>query len=219
MATLDNILSDYLGSRYEYTVISPSNKLASSSYNIKHYIKIGSECPICYEEIFTNKTAFINKCGHYFHSKCIVECINRHYDNYYGKSPCPCPMCRANIETNDLFLYEKYKINRKKINYLDILDNFYDERVFKYNKYYCKKCKKFNVRKKCQDCKYYSYNSDDSDDWDFFDINGDDDYTDSDDSDSDDDSVISSDDDSVISNDSNDFIGIINRISLNYYHF
>jgi hypothetical protein len=169
MATLDNILSDYLEGGLEYLfhklgqneikyneyidnlVINP-HRLACSSYNIKHYIKIGSECPICYEEIFTNKTAFINKCGHYFHTKCIVECINRHYDNYQGE--CPCPMCRTDIDTDELFLYERYRIDYKKKNYLDILENFYDDKSFKINKHYCKICKIFYIGKECYNYHY-----------------------------------------------------------------
>lgn len=83
MSTTDNILSSFLdGYQYLYLIkykdndeqynkfidnmiIIPSNFMYSSSNNIKHYIKIGSECSICYDKILTNKNAFINKCGHY----------------------------------------------------------------------------------------------------------------------------------------------------------
>lgn len=34
---------------------------------IKHYIKIGDECPICMDEIWTIRDAFLTECGHGFH--------------------------------------------------------------------------------------------------------------------------------------------------------
>ncbi len=155
MATTDNIISDFIDG-YNYLffikykqneeqyhdfirtmIIQPSNFVFSSSNNIKHYIKIGSECPICYEKIFTNKNAFINKCGHYYHASCIFEYIKIRMDNHIGE--CPCSMCRSDVEYDDLYLNEKYK---KNINFIDKLENFYNN-PFQLNYKYCKKCKRF----------------------------------------------------------------------------
>ncbi len=164
MATTDNIISDFIDG-YNYLffikykqnnkqyedflnniIVTPSNFVFSSSNNIKHYIKIGSECPICYEKIFTNKNAFINSCGHYYHSSCIFEYINVRMNNNEGE--CPCPMCRSNLEYEDLAFHEKYIIDNKKINFIDKLENFYNN-PFQLNKKYCKKCTRFFIGIEC----------------------------------------------------------------------
>ena len=41
----------------------------------KNYIRIGEECPICYDDIVNKKQAFLTECGHAFHYECI--------QNYY----------------------------------------------------------------------------------------------------------------------------------------
>ena len=40
---------------------------------IPHYIKIGSECPICYDEIYNRNNALLTDCGHSFHYSCIIN--------------------------------------------------------------------------------------------------------------------------------------------------
>jgi hypothetical protein len=164
MANEDNIISGFLQGELEYIynkfgekkyeqilkdTLVYKKKIASSSTNIKHYIIIGSECSICYEKILTNKTAFINECGHYYHRKCIFKysniCNNNKKDTY-------CPLCRKNVNCDDLWLCEKYNSNHKEFNFLDKLENFNNDDNHKYDTYYCKYCDNFTLGTKCFDC-------------------------------------------------------------------
>lgn len=84
---------------------------------IKHYIKIGEICPICYDEINHRNNAFLTDCGHAFHYDCI---INYDFTNIFNKIGIYCPICRS-----DMGLYEdlknKYKDSK---NSLDNLEDF-----------------------------------------------------------------------------------------------
>lgn len=71
---------------------------------IPHYIKIGTECPICYESIYTRNNAFLTDCGHSFHYSCI---INYDYKNSFNNNGINCPICRQDMG-----------------NYYDLNDNF-----------------------------------------------------------------------------------------------
>ena len=92
---------------------------------IKHYIKSGEICPICLENIWTIRNAYLTECGHGFH----YTCINKHYNIMEDAQ---CPMCRHNIESPDESHIFKY--NTK--NYHDKLDDFW----FNIDKLNPKKC-------------------------------------------------------------------------------
>ncbi len=162
MATEDNIISDFLygESSYIYAKFGEENhnkimsnalvftqKVVSRSTEIKHYIIFGQKCCICYEKILTTKTAFINDCGHYFHRKCIFKyenmCCNQDRNT-------PCPLCRKDI---DIFgVFDKYNSSHKNFNFLDKLENFYDDNKFHYDISWCRYCKKFNIGQNCTIC-------------------------------------------------------------------
>lgn len=84
---------------------------------IKHYIKIGEECPICYENINHRKNAYLTDCGHAFHYNCI---ITYDYKNSFEKIGIHCPICRQDIGIYDN-IKDKY---RKSNNSLDNLEDF-----------------------------------------------------------------------------------------------
>ena len=168
MATEDNIISSYLEGELDYIYhkygeekyneiitnkLVRTNRISSSSSNIKHYIIFGEECLICNEKILTNKTAFINTCGHFFHKKCIFTYSNIYFCNY--KKDSSCPLCRKEIDViNDLWLYEKYNSNHLEFNFLDKLENFINDEKYNYDSYYCKKCDTFSLGKQCFNCDY-----------------------------------------------------------------
>jgi hypothetical protein len=84
---------------------------------IRHYIKIGEECSICYEKILNRKTAFLTDCGHAFHYKCIID-----YDfiNIFNKNGVYCPLCREDMGYYD-DMKDKYKESN---NIFDKLEDF-----------------------------------------------------------------------------------------------
>lgn len=104
----DNTISKYsyiLDFNHEY--IRKIKKNIHENLKIKHYIKIGEECPICYEAIFSRKKAFLTDCGHSFHYECI---INYDYKNSFIKNGVFCPICRQDMGNyNDI--KDKYKTN------------------------------------------------------------------------------------------------------------
>ena len=69
-------------------------KTVKENLKIKHYIKIGEECSICYEPIFFKKNAFLTDCGHAFHLSCIH---NYEMANIYNDRGIFCPMCRSDM--------------------------------------------------------------------------------------------------------------------------
>lgn len=94
------------------------SKTALENLQTKHYIKIGEECPICYEQIVHKRTAYLSNCGHAFHYKCIVD-----YDYHRSLSCCPknilelqCPMCRQNMgyypELKNKYIYGCSKLDK-----------------------------------------------------------------------------------------------------------
>ena len=103
---------------------------------IKHYIKIGEECPICYEEIFHRKNAFLTDCGHVFHYKCIID---YDYMNIFNKNGVYCPLCREDMGYYD-DMKDKYKESN---NIFDKLDDFnsniklkFPKMCYNFNNYY-----------------------------------------------------------------------------------
>lgn len=69
-------------------------KTIKENLKIKHYIKFGEECPLCYEPIFYKKNAYLTDCGHSFHLSCIHS-----YEmaNLYSLTGVFCPMCRSDM--------------------------------------------------------------------------------------------------------------------------
>jgi thiol-disulfide isomerase/thioredoxin len=106
-------LLDYDSDFYLYE--SYNRKVRKSiieNLQVKHYIKIGETCPICYDEIIHKKNAFLTDCGHAFHYDCIIE---YDYKNSFTKMGIYCPICRG-----DMGLYDNLKDN----NSLNDLENF-----------------------------------------------------------------------------------------------
>lgn len=68
--------------------------------------KCDDDCPVCLEHI---DTGFILRCGHKFHHRCILTCIEQ---SYYK-----CSMCRRDICTNtekSITLFNKFKASYLK---------------------------------------------------------------------------------------------------------
>jgi len=91
---------------------------------VKHYIKIGEECPICYEPIYTKKTALLSDCGHCFHNYCIAErdkITELNFKSLLGQ----CPYCRQSMG-----MYECEKIRYQTLEgptkYSDAIENYWD---------------------------------------------------------------------------------------------
>jgi hypothetical protein len=103
-------------------------KIKKSIYDnlkIKHYIKIGDDCPICLEPIFHKSNAYLTPCGHSFH----VECIHNHFVQLWlsDSGGGLCPMCRQ-----DIGLYEHSKmIYFNSSDGLDKLEDFWNIINFK----------------------------------------------------------------------------------------
>ena len=99
------------------TCLAKRMKPKSIAENLKtrHYIKIGEECPICYEGIFHKRDAQLTECGHAFHYSCL-----RQY-SYKNKSlhTC-CPLCREPFSQIDKNRYSLYSSR-----YLDTLEDFW----------------------------------------------------------------------------------------------
>ena len=133
-------------------------KTIEENLRTKHYIRIGEECPICYEAIIHKKTAFLTSCGHAFHYKCIMDCDFHHSltTNCNNKMDMKCPMCRQNMgyypELKNKYLFGSNKLDR--------LENQNDTLQFTNPKicYTCNKIKGFN--KSCIGCQRYIHGKD-----------------------------------------------------------
>ena len=108
------------------------------------YIKPGEECPICIESILTKTNAFLTCCGHAFHKSCIFKCVEKKWEEKYPGT-FYCPVCRTYLGCDVHDMNERYVIPSinddfegensfkgensfegvKKLNYLDILENFW----------------------------------------------------------------------------------------------
>jgi len=101
-------------------------KTVKENLKIKHYIKIGEECPLCYEPIWYRRDAFLTDCGHSFHLSCIhsYEMANMFDDGAFGIS---CPMCRS-----DMGLYgDNGRIYFNSSKGLDKLEDFWNNIQYK----------------------------------------------------------------------------------------
>lgn len=97
-ATMDNIFHPYNKKFYTTDKIIKL-PICSDNFNhkinrtnidenlkIKHYIKIGEECVICKNEIWSSKNAILTECGHCYHYLCIKK---------YAKNKCP--LCKQEM--------------------------------------------------------------------------------------------------------------------------
>ena len=100
-------------------------KTIEENLKIKHYIKIGEECPICYDPIFHKNNAYLTECGHSFHKSCLM---NYDYANHLVlKGIIWCPMCRG-----DMGLYgDSTEIYCNSKNDLDKLEDFWNNKQYK----------------------------------------------------------------------------------------
>ena len=119
--------------------IIKTRKSTIQNLNQKNYIRIGEECPICYDSIVNKKQAFLTYCGHSFH----YECIQNYYHSNYNKLEW-CPICRqdtccsgrlkqqyANDSNNKMDKYENFwneiNILIPEKCYTRINDNYYED--------------------------------------------------------------------------------------------
>lgn len=111
-------LLDYDSDFYKYESYNRKvKKTIEENLKIKHYIRIGESCPICYDEINNKRDAFLTDCGHSFHYDCI---INYDYVNSFNTNHIYCPICRSQMGSYE-DLKERYEEGK---NGLDILENF-----------------------------------------------------------------------------------------------
>ena len=95
MATLEDILTDQMCKEFE-GVDNPNEQImittavGTCSCTTPHYARVGTECAICLEPVWTIKTAFVTCCGHVFHKNCMVPWQRL-------KNVNTCPMCRRKI--------------------------------------------------------------------------------------------------------------------------
>jgi len=100
---------------YNFTEIITKNTV-KDNLQIKHYIKIGEECPICYEKILHKSNAYLTKCGHSYHYSCIQHYYDKDYNNIYS-----CPLCRQKSASNDI-----KSVYYNSNNILDRLEDFWN---------------------------------------------------------------------------------------------
>jgi Ring finger domain len=107
--------------------ITIGNQKVSCCLDRRCYIKPGTECPICYDQIIRRSDAYLTGCGHAFHKKCIFNAFKQKI-LYKYTSNFNCPMCRTRLG------YELYDINLRyrqesKPN-LDDLEQFWARQDF-----------------------------------------------------------------------------------------
>jgi hypothetical protein len=151
--TLDDILYDNIIMSHDkqgdnknskfYYLYNPTRKIRRNIYEnlkVKHYIKIGDECPICYETINTNKDSYLTDCGHSFHYSCIIN-----YDyNSIKNHNISCPICRQYMG-NYIDIKDKYSNSNNELDKLEDFENnmkiklpniCFNFHKFKYNNHY-----------------------------------------------------------------------------------
>jgi hypothetical protein len=88
-------------------------KNAITNLKIKHYIKIGDCCSICFDEINHRRDAFLTDCGHSFHYSCIM---NYEYKTYFTINGILCPICRQDMgnynDIKNIYHYSKNEIDK-----------------------------------------------------------------------------------------------------------
>jgi len=119
-----NISADNQGDNKisKYNILyNPKRKIKRNIYQnlkVKHYIKIGEECPICYESINNRHDCYLTDCGHSFHYSCIS---NYEYHTKYNSNIC-CPICRQYMGYYDN-IKDKYPNSKNEIDKLEDFEN------------------------------------------------------------------------------------------------
>ena len=89
-------------------------------FHVRNYIKIGDDCPICFDSITHKIDAYITGCGHSFHRKCLFNVFHARWKQR-PFSQIKCPLCRCGLGCPDLFQRYNYCTSSS----LDILENFW----------------------------------------------------------------------------------------------
>ena len=123
----------------------------------KCYVKQGENCPICFDPILTKTTAYLTCCGHSFHKSGIFRAAETNWiENYPGKFHCPA--CRTYLGTDVHYMSERYNFGRNlaKINYLDIVENFWITKDFCLGELCCNKYDHYlGMKKSCEKCQRF----------------------------------------------------------------
>jgi len=144
----------YYGHSFHDVVVCSSRRSLFTNLSLKQYIKIGIECPICYEPIAFKAHAFLTECGHAFHHKC----IQKYYDVDYNKIG-DCPFCRQSIGYYEENIKFRYYFS---LNCLDKLEDFWMniDSIIPIKCFRCVKDKFIGVhnlgmKKDCEKCRLY----------------------------------------------------------------
>ena len=97
-------------------------------FKTKSYIKIGEECPICFDPIIHKKNAYLTGCGHAYHRKCVFNSIQAKWE-IKPYSTLRCPMCRSNLGYPEMF--ERYNYSYDKNTSLDRLEDYWVSKEFR----------------------------------------------------------------------------------------
>jgi hypothetical protein len=138
-------------STYEFTTYNPKLSIKLG----KQYIRYGDDvCSICLENIQTNKTGIITKCGHVFHRTCLSKSMTTK-NNWFEKY---CPYCNSalKIYTLNKVGFQMYNSQHDDYNSLDELENFWKikDSIYPYNCICCNHTLGTNSYK-CRSCKSY----------------------------------------------------------------
>lgn len=121
-------------------------KTIEENLKIKHYIKIGEECSICYDDINHKDNAYLTDCGHSFHKICINKwLIETKFDGN-------CPICRQDIGIYDA---DTYSSSGNSLDKLECLWLDYDKLYPKYCSYRSKFIHPKGFDKYCDNCLKY----------------------------------------------------------------
>lgn len=113
----------------------------------KAYIKIGDECPICYEPMMNAKNSYYTDCGHKMHKTCITSWYDAHNNSTSG---CWCPLCIQDMGMCDWLV--EGMINHKYDN-LELFKDYIDRQQCTYCHYYIGNGRKMG----CNSCKLWAY--------------------------------------------------------------
>lgn len=124
-------------------------------FKVKSYIKIGEECPICFESIQHKKNAYLTGCGHAFHRKCLFNTIQSKWE-IKPFSTIKCPMCRSKLGYPEMF--ERYTYDYNRDNFLDRLEDFWLCKEYRMPDF-CNSGKHYlGMKKNCRRCINYRDN-------------------------------------------------------------
>ena len=123
---------------------------------IKHYIKFGETCPICFDLIINRKDAFLTNCGHAFHYSCIIK---YDYLNCLKVNGIFCPLCKQDMGAyNIIDIKDKYPYSKNEIDKLIDFENNHKFKIPKicFNIHTCKFNNHFHSMKYL-DCYYCQF--------------------------------------------------------------